>query len=84
MHQETLEGLAGQPVGNGLPGRGEIFDISGDLELIGRETVARQAVADGLTGDAFKSFLVQRYPERKCPGIFDIYLPRLFGDARSF
>jgi hypothetical protein len=45
---------------------------------------AGQAIADGLTGDAFKDFMLRRYPERRCPGIFDIYLPRLFGGASQY
>jgi hypothetical protein len=47
-------------------------------------SAASQAIASGFTGDAFKTFMLQRYPDRKCPGIFDIYLPRLFGGAREF
>lgn len=32
----------------------------------------------------FKPFLLQRYPDRLCPGIFDIYLPRLFDGAGGY
>lgn len=32
----------------------------------------------------FKPFLLQRYPERLCPGIFDTYLPRLFDGASPY
>ena len=45
---------------------------------------AQDALARGLKGNAFKQFLLQRYPARLCPGIFDIYLPRLFSDARQY
>jgi len=45
---------------------------------------ARAAMATGLTKSYFKQYLLARYPERKCPGIFDIYLPRLFDDASQF
>lgn len=65
--------------GHGLPA--DKTEVARNIEYL---AAARQAVADGLTGDAFKSFLIQRYPERRCPGIFDIYLPRLFGEARDF
>jgi glyoxylase-like metal-dependent hydrolase (beta-lactamase superfamily II) len=32
----------------------------------------------------FKPFLLERYPGRLCPGIFDIYLPRLFDGASAY
>jgi glyoxylase-like metal-dependent hydrolase (beta-lactamase superfamily II) len=65
--------------GHGLPaGKNE---VARNVEYL---SAAREAVANGLTGDAFKTFMLQRYPDRKCPGIFDIYLPRLFGGAREF
>ena len=65
--------------GHGLPA--DKNEIARNIEYL---LAARQAIGDGLTGDAFKSFLLQRYPERKCPGIFDIYLPRLFGNASDY
>ncbi|MGO7424230.1 MBL fold metallo-hydrolase, partial [Rhizobium ruizarguesonis] len=46
--------------------------------------VAMEAAGNGLTNDAFKRFLLERFPERKCPGIFDIYIPRLFDNASEF
>ncbi|MGV1007193.1 MAG: MBL fold metallo-hydrolase [Dermatophilaceae bacterium] len=65
--------------GHGLPaGKNE---VARNIEYL---TTARQAVADGLTNDSFKQFLLDRYPERTCPGIFDIYLPRLFGGASQY
>ena len=55
------------------------------LKQITPANVASLAVAWSYdTGDAFKGFMLQRYPERRCPGIFDIYLPRLFGGASDY
>lgn len=65
--------------GHGLPG--DKSEVARNIEYL---TAAREAVADGLADDAFKDFLLKRYPERRCPGIFDIYLPRLFGNANDF
>lgn len=67
-----------------LPGHGLPADKNEVARNIEYLSAARQAIGDGLTGDAFKSFMLQRYPERKCPGIFDIYLPRLFGGASDY
>lgn len=67
-----------------LPGHGLPADKNEVARNIEYLSAARQAVANGLTGDAFKTFLLQRYPDRKCPSIFDIYLPRLFGGAREY
>jgi glyoxylase-like metal-dependent hydrolase (beta-lactamase superfamily II) len=65
--------------GHGLPAdKGE---VARNIEYL---SAARLAIADGLTNGAFKDFMLQRYPERKCPGIFDIYLPRLFGGASDY
>ena len=65
--------------GHGLPA--DRNEVARNIEYL---SAARQAIGDGLTGDAFKSFMLQRYPERKCPGIFDIYMPRLFGGASDY
>jgi glyoxylase-like metal-dependent hydrolase (beta-lactamase superfamily II) len=65
--------------GHGLPA--DKNEVARNIEYL---AAARQAIANGLAGDAFKDFMLQRYPERKCPGIFDIYLPRLFGGARQY
>jgi sugar phosphate isomerase/epimerase/glyoxylase-like metal-dependent hydrolase (beta-lactamase superfamily II) len=67
-----------------MPGHGFPADkneVASNIEYL---SAARQAFGNGLTEDAFKEFLLQRYPERKCPGIFDIYLPRLFDNASEF
>jgi glyoxylase-like metal-dependent hydrolase (beta-lactamase superfamily II) len=65
--------------GHGLPA--DKNEVARNIEYL---SAARQAVGDGLTGDAFKNFMLQRYPERRCPGIFDIYMPRLFGGASDY
>jgi glyoxylase-like metal-dependent hydrolase (beta-lactamase superfamily II) len=65
--------------GHGLPA--DKNEVARNIEYL---SAARQAVGNGLANDAFRDFMLQRYPERKCPGIFDIYLPRLFGGASQF
>lgn len=65
--------------GHGLPA--DRNEVARNIEYL---SAARQAIGNGLTDDAFKDFMLQRYPERKCPGIFDIYLPRLFGGASDY
>jgi glyoxylase-like metal-dependent hydrolase (beta-lactamase superfamily II) len=65
--------------GHGLPA--DKLEVARNIEYL---AAAGQAIADGLTGPAFKDFMLRRYPERKCPGIFDIYLPRLFGGASEY
>ncbi|MFC8516331.1 MBL fold metallo-hydrolase [Streptomyces sp. NPDC057257] len=65
--------------GHGLPA--DKNEVARNIEYL---SAARQAIGDGLTDDAFRNFMLQRYPERKCPGIFDIYMPRLFGGASDY
>lgn len=65
--------------GHGLPA--DKNEVARNIEYL---SAAQQAAGNGLTGDAFKEFLLQRYPDRKCPGIFEIYLPRLFGGASDY
>ncbi|MEU3844568.1 MBL fold metallo-hydrolase [Streptomyces sp. NPDC028635] len=65
--------------GHGLPA--DKNEVARNIEYL---SAARQAVGDGLTDDAFKNFMLRRYPERRCPGIFDIYMPRLFGGASDY
>jgi glyoxylase-like metal-dependent hydrolase (beta-lactamase superfamily II) len=67
-----------------MPGHGVPADKNEVARNIEYLAAAGQAIGEGLTGAAFKSFMLQRYPERKCPGIFDIYLPRLFGGASEY
>ncbi|MFG1608098.1 MBL fold metallo-hydrolase [Actinoplanes sp. NPDC049265] len=80
----VLEGLLASDYELFMPGHGLPADKTEVARNVEYLAAARQAVADGLTGDAFRDFLVGRYPERRCPGIFDIYLPRLFGAARDY
>jgi len=65
--------------GHGLPA--DKNEVARNIEYL---SAALEAAGNGLTGEAFKDFLIQRYPERKCPGIFNIYLPRLFGGASDY
>jgi glyoxylase-like metal-dependent hydrolase (beta-lactamase superfamily II) len=65
--------------GHGLPA--DKNEVARNIEYL---SAARQAIGNGLTTDAFKEFMLQRYPDRKCPGIFDIYMPRLFEGASEF
>ncbi|MGZ9722010.1 MBL fold metallo-hydrolase [Rhizobium miluonense] len=67
-----------------MPGHGFPADKSEVARNIEYLSAGMQAVGDGLANDAFKDFMLQRYPERKCPGIFDIYVPRLFDGASEF
>ncbi|ENN85428.1 putative beta-lactamase family protein [Rhizobium freirei PRF 81] len=67
-----------------MPGHGFPADKTEVARNIEYLSAAMQAVGDGLANSAFKDFMLQRYPERKCPGIFDIYLPRLFDGASEF
>jgi glyoxylase-like metal-dependent hydrolase (beta-lactamase superfamily II) len=65
--------------GHGLPA--DKNEVARNIEYL---AAAREAIDDGLADEAFKQYMLQRYPERKCPGIFDIYLPRLFGGASDY
>ncbi len=65
--------------GHGLPA--DKNEIARNIEYL---STANQQFAGGLKEYDFKAFLLQRYPERRCPGIFDIYLPRLFDGASQF
>jgi glyoxylase-like metal-dependent hydrolase (beta-lactamase superfamily II) len=67
-----------------MPGHGFPADKNEVARNIEYLAAARQVVDDGLADDAFKDFMLQRYPERRCPGIFDIYMPRLFGGASDY
>ncbi|WP_309111371.1 MBL fold metallo-hydrolase [Saccharothrix sp.] len=81
---EVLRDLLAEDYELFLPGHGLPADKNEVARNIEYLSAARQAAGDGLTDDAFKDFLIRRYPERKCPGIFDIYLPRLFGGASDY
>jgi glyoxylase-like metal-dependent hydrolase (beta-lactamase superfamily II) len=67
-----------------LPGHGLPADKSEVARTVEYLSAAKQAYESGLTNDAFKDYLLQRYPARLCPGIFDIYLPRLFSGASQY
>ena len=65
--------------GHGLPA--DKTEVAKNVQYL---AAAKQAIESGITDKAFKAFMLQAFPERKCPGIFDIYLPRLFEGARQF
>lgn len=65
--------------GHGLPA--DKNEVARNIEYL---SSAQQAISNGLTDDAFKKFMIQRYPDRRCPGVFDIYMPRLFGGASDY
>ncbi|MCM2496852.1 MBL fold metallo-hydrolase [Neorhizobium galegae] len=65
--------------GHGVPA--DRNEVARNMEYL---TVAMDAAGNGLVNEDFKRFMLERYPERKCPAIFDIYMPRLFGNARQF
>lgn len=67
-----------------LPGHGFPADKNEVARNIEYLSAAKQAIDNGLTKGAFKEYMLRRYPERKCPGIFDIYLPRFFGSLSQF
>ncbi len=67
-----------------LPGHGLPADKNEVVENIKYLSAAKEAIANGLTKDSFKNFMLQRFPNRECPGIFDIYLPRLFDGASQY
>jgi len=79
-----LEGLLLSEYELFMPGHGLPADKNEVAKNIEYLSAARQAIGNSLPKDAFREFMLQRYPERKCPGIFDIYLPRLFDDASQF
>lgn len=65
--------------GHGLPA--DKIEVAQNLKYL---LAAKQAYDDGLKDDYFKNFLLNRFPARECPGIFDIYIPRLFDGAGDF
>jgi len=67
-----------------MPGHGLPADKIEVAENVKYLSAAKQAYDNGLTDDAFKNFLIQRFPARECPGIFDIYVPRLFDGASDY
>ena len=67
-----------------MPGHGFPADKNEVAENIEYLSEARQVIGNRLSKYDFKYHMLQRYPKRKCPGIFDIYLPRLFDGASDF
>ena len=67
-----------------LPGHGLPADKKEVAENIKYLSAAKEAIANGLTDDSFKEFMLNRFPNRECPKIFDIYIPRLFDGASQF
>jgi glyoxylase-like metal-dependent hydrolase (beta-lactamase superfamily II) len=65
--------------GHGVPA--DRNEVARNIEYL---TVAMDAIGRGLAGEDFKRFMLEQYPERKCPAIFNIYMPRLFGNARQY
>jgi glyoxylase-like metal-dependent hydrolase (beta-lactamase superfamily II) len=67
-----------------MPGHGfpaDKIEVARNVEYL---SAAQHAIDTGVTKYDFKTFMLQRYPARQCPGIFDIYLPRLFDGASQF
>ncbi|KLN64978.1 MULTISPECIES: hypothetical protein [Vibrio] len=67
-----------------LPGHGFPADKKEVTENAKYLLAAKQAIDNGLKDEAFKTFMLSRFPERECPAIFDIYIPRLFDGAREY
>ncbi|WP_016956060.1 hypothetical protein [Catenovulum agarivorans] len=67
-----------------LPGHGFPADKKEVTANVKYLTAAKLAIDDGLRDDAYKQFMLQRFPERECPAIFDIYIPRLFDGAPEY
>jgi glyoxylase-like metal-dependent hydrolase (beta-lactamase superfamily II) len=80
----VLEGMLVSDSDVFMPGHGLPADKNEVARNIEYLSSGLQAAGNGLTDDAFKAFMLERYPERRCPGIFDIYLPRLFGGASEY
>ncbi|MBO0662111.1 MBL fold metallo-hydrolase [Jiella flava] len=67
-----------------LPGHGFPTDKNGVADNIQYITVAMEAVGRGFSNEEFKKFMIGQFPEKKCPSIFNIYIPRLFDNASEF
>jgi glyoxylase-like metal-dependent hydrolase (beta-lactamase superfamily II) len=67
-----------------MPGHGfpaDKVEVAKNIEYLSE---AKYVIDNGLTKYDFKYHMLQRYPDRKCPGIFDTYLPRLFDNTRDY
>lgn len=80
----VLQGLLLRDVDLFLAGHGVPADRDEVVRNIAYLSVAMAAVGRGLADDGFKRFMLEQYPERKCPAIFNIYMPRLFDNARQY
>lgn len=81
---EILEKLLKSDYELFMPGHGfpaDKIEVARNVEYL---SAAQHAIETGVTKYDFKAFMLQRYPARQCPGIFDIYLPRLFDGASQF
>lgn len=67
-----------------MPGHGFPADKNEVARNIEYLSAAKHAIDSGVTKYDFKSFMLQRYPARQCPGIFGTYLPRLFDGVRDY
>lgn len=67
-----------------LPGHGLPADKIEVAQNVKYLSAAKEAYDNGLKDDDFKNFLIKRFPARECPGIFNIYVPRLFDGASDY
>ena len=67
-----------------LAGHGVPADKKEVVENVKYLLAAKEAIAQGFDNDDFKSYMVKRFPNRECPAIFNIYMPRLFDHASSY
>jgi hypothetical protein len=79
-----LGGMLGSTYDLFMPGHGlpaDKHEVALNIEYL---AAAKQAISNGLIDGAFRDFMLRRYPARLCAKIFDIYMPRLFHDARDY
>ncbi len=81
---EILEDMLTSDYDIFMPGHGFPADKKEVTENVKYLTAAKQAIADGLKDGAYKEFMLKRFPNRECPAIFDIYIPRLFDGASEY
>ena len=81
---EILESMLTSDYDLFLPGHGFPADKKEVADNIKYLTAGKEAIAQGLKDDCFKEFMLKRFPNRECPAIFDIYIPRLFDGASDY
>ena len=81
---QVLQGMLTSDYELFMPGHGLPADKNEVARNIEYLSAAKEAIDGGLIKGAFREFMIKRYPARLCPGIFDIYLPRLFGTEGQF